>query len=204
MGGELPGHRALLAAELVEGRADVRVSCGNPAGDLHDEHDRIAEHDFAQDHEESLLVPERRSGLQANVSSVEEHQQEMDDADQELERGDEPVRHPVRGASPYLGFLRDARFVFPVLKRENFEDRLTGIACLAFLWSDKGNQLLREIAISDPNPSVRQSALWACGFAGVEEARALLNYHGKDDASASVRDFARAALEKAESSWWEI
>jgi hypothetical protein len=107
-------------------------------------------------------------------------------------------------AKSQLGLLRDARFVFPVLKRESFEERLTGVACLAFLWSDKGNQLLREIATSDSNPSVRQSALWACGFAEVEWIRDLLGERSKDDPSASVRNFAKAALEQAETSWWAM
>lgn len=104
-----------------------------------------------------------------------------------------------------LGLLRDARFVFPVLKRESFEDRLTGVACLAFLWSDKGNQLLRSIATTDPNPSVRQSALWACGFAGVEGILDLLSERIKVDECASVRDFAKTAiLERGEVSWWAM
>jgi hypothetical protein len=103
-----------------------------------------------------------------------------------------------------LGLLRDVRFVFPVLKRENFEDRLTGVACLAFLWSDKGNCLLREMVISDPNPSVRQSALWASGFAGVDGIRDLLASRSKNDPSPSVRNFSKAALEQADNLWWAM
>lgn len=49
--------------------------------------------------EESLIVPERRSGLQADVSGVEEYQPEMDNADQELERSHEPVCDSLRRAS---------------------------------------------------------------------------------------------------------
>jgi hypothetical protein len=105
-------------------------------------------------------------------------------------------------AKSQLGLLRDVRFVFPVLKRESFEDRLTGVACLAFLRSDKGNLLLRRLATSDPNPSVRQSALWACGFAGVDEICCLLDASSKSDPSASVRDFAIAALKQP--SWWQM
>jgi hypothetical protein len=105
-------------------------------------------------------------------------------------------------AKSQLGLLRDARFIFPVLKRESFEDRLTGVSCLAFLWSDKGNQLLRKIANSDPNSSVRQSALWACGFAGIEGIWDLLNRSSKDDPSTSVRKFAKTVLEQTEISWW--
>jgi hypothetical protein len=89
-----------VASELVAGGADVRVSCGDQAGDLHDEHDRVVEHDAAEGDEESLAVPERRGGLQADVLGAEEHQQAVDDAYKELERGDEPVRYTVRGAGP--------------------------------------------------------------------------------------------------------
>jgi hypothetical protein len=108
-------------------------------------------------------------------------------------------------AKSQLGLLRDARFVFPVVKRDSFEDRLAGVACLAFLWSVKGNQLLRSIVTTDPNPSVRQSALWACGFAGVDNVRDLLSKRSKNDPSASLRDFAKAAIiASAEVSWWAM
>lgn len=50
--------------------------------------------------EESFAVLKRRGGLQADVSGVEEYQQVVDDADQKLERGDEPIRYTVREASP--------------------------------------------------------------------------------------------------------
>jgi hypothetical protein len=96
------------------------------------------------------------------------------------------------------------RFIIPVLKRKSFEDRLTGVACLAFLQSDKGNQRLKEVAISDPNPSVRQSALWACGFTGVGGIRDLLNKRSKEDLSDSVRNFAKEALEQDGTSWWAM
>jgi transposase-like protein len=99
VGGELPGHRPFVALELVAGGADVRLPGGDQAGDLHDEHDRVVEHDLAEGDEESLAVPERRGGLQADVPGAEEHQQEVDNADQELERRDEPVRYFVRGTS---------------------------------------------------------------------------------------------------------
>lgn len=86
-----------MAAELVEGRPDVRLPFGDQACCLDDEHDRIAKHDVAEGVEEPGAVTERRSGLQADVSGAEEHQLAVDDADQELERGDEPVRHPSVG-----------------------------------------------------------------------------------------------------------
>jgi hypothetical protein len=105
-------------------------------------------------------------------------------------------------AKSQLGLLRDVRFVFPVLDRESFEDRLTGVACLAFFRSDKGNLILRRLATSDPNPSVRQSALWACGFTGAKGIRDLFSERSRNDPSAIVRDFAAMILEQAVISWW--
>lgn len=64
-------------------------------GDLHDEHDNIAEHDAAEGDEEPVAVL-GRGGLQANVFVTEEHQLAVSDADQELDWGDEPVFHSLR------------------------------------------------------------------------------------------------------------
>jgi hypothetical protein len=99
VGLDLPRHRAVVAAELVAGGAHVRLPGGGQACGLHDEHDRVLEHDVAEGDEEPVAIPERRSGLQADVPGAEEHQQAMDDANQELERGAQSVRDPVRGAS---------------------------------------------------------------------------------------------------------
>lgn len=59
MGGELPSHRQVVAGELGESGADVRVFGGDQAGGLHDEHDRIFEHDAAQSVAEPGTVAER-------------------------------------------------------------------------------------------------------------------------------------------------
>jgi hypothetical protein len=47
-----------VALELFTRCAGVRLLDGNPARGLHDEHDKIAEHDFAQGDEEPVAVPE--------------------------------------------------------------------------------------------------------------------------------------------------
>ena len=99
MGRELPGDSPLLASELVEGHPDVWLPGGDQAGGLHDEHDRVFEHDAAEGVEEPVTVPKRRGGVQAALLGVAQHQQEVDNADQELERCDEPVRHPLRWQS---------------------------------------------------------------------------------------------------------
>jgi putative transposase len=74
VGRQLPRHRPVVALGLVAGRPDVRLPAGDQAGDLHDEYDRIAEHDAAEDYEEPFTVPKRRSGLQADVLGAEEYQ----------------------------------------------------------------------------------------------------------------------------------
>ena len=48
-----------MAIELGASFSDVLVAAGDQASDLHDEHDRVLEHDFAEGVEESLFVPER-------------------------------------------------------------------------------------------------------------------------------------------------
>jgi hypothetical protein len=80
--------------------------------------------------------------------------------------------------------------------------RLAGVACLAFLWSVEGNKSLRQIAVEDPEPGVRQSALWAYGFANGEGAFKLASWQAKDDISSQVRSFAEKAKELNETEWW--
>ena len=87
---------AVVAAELVESRPDVLLPGGDQACGLHDEHDRVVEHDVAEGEQEPCAVFERRCGLQADVSGLAQHQQAMDNVDPELERGAQPVRRPLR------------------------------------------------------------------------------------------------------------
>jgi hypothetical protein len=101
-----------------------------------------------------------------------------------------------------LGLLRDPRFVLPALESENFNARLSAIACLAFLRSEFVNERLRIIAISDPDPGVRQSALWAYGFAGGTGSQELLVNRSKEDKDSRVRTFAQNVLDVSQESWW--
>lgn len=103
-----------------------------------------------------------------------------------------------------LGMLRDPRFAYPALESRDFETRLAGVACLAYLWSDEGNERLCLTAVNDPDPGVRQSALWAYGFAGGAGARRLLDFSAENDASVQVRKFAHDILESSDLSWWSI
>jgi hypothetical protein len=107
-------------------------------------------------------------------------------------------------ANSELGLLRDLRFILPALGSKVFETRLAGIACLAFLWSDEGNERLRKIALDDPEPGVRQSALWAYGFAGGEGAREMLVDKAQNDPNNRVREFASQALEADDKLWWKM
>lgn len=81
-------------------------------------------------------------------------------------------------------------------------DRLAAIACLAFLPATRGNQRLRRIAIDDPEPGVRQAALWAYGFAGGADAENLLSERARDDRDARVRRFAQTGRDGHRRSWW--
>jgi hypothetical protein len=58
VGSELAGDRAVVAAELGAGRADVLASFGDQASHLDDEHDRDIEDDATEGLEESLAVSE--------------------------------------------------------------------------------------------------------------------------------------------------
>ncbi|MDT7688436.1 MAG: hypothetical protein QOE46_1195 [Acidobacteriota bacterium] len=94
--GRLPCDRALVAAALGAGGADVRVSRGNQARGVYDQHDRVFEYDVAEGVEEPFTVPIGRGGLQASLPCLAQHLKAMDNADPELERGVESVRDPLR------------------------------------------------------------------------------------------------------------
>jgi hypothetical protein len=101
-----------------------------------------------------------------------------------------------------LGHLRDTRFVFPALDAKDFSARLAAVACLAFLQSEAGDERLRDVAVNDSDPGVRQSALWAYGFVGEKGAQALLESRSRHDADPRVRSFAQQILRNSEESWW--
>lgn len=69
-----------------------------------------------------------------------------------------------------LGCLRDLRFILPALDDANYQRRLPAIACLAFVHSKEGSERLRDVAKEDADRGVRESAAWAYGFAGGEDA----------------------------------
>ncbi|MCA1565868.1 MAG: hypothetical protein LC803_09560 [Acidobacteria bacterium] len=106
-----------------------------------------------------------------------------------------------------IGTLRDPRFVYPALKSIMFEERLRGVAGLAFLWSDRGRELLRQVALNDTELGVRLSALWAYGFAGGEGAEELLLRQAECDSDATARASFKEMTEclaANEGLWWKI
>lgn len=107
-------------------------------------------------------------------------------------------------ASNELGLLRDPRFIFPALKSKSFEIRLAGVACLAFLWSDEGNDQLRRLAVEDPDAGVRQSAVWAYGFAKGEQVPNFIREQRYHDTNAHMRAFLETALQMTDKGWWAL
>lgn len=101
-----------------------------------------------------------------------------------------------------LGLLRDARFVLPLLSMNEFEDRLAGVACLAFLQTKEAREWLKATVVQDPSPTVREAALWACGFIEGKDANELFTYCQEHDPDARLREFSRIAQQFDTHDWW--
>jgi hypothetical protein len=98
-------------------------------------------------------------------------------------------------AQEELGRLRDPRFIFPALEEAAYQRRLRAIACLAFVPSDDGRESLREVATEDADCGVCESAVWAYGFAGGEDA---------DGFDKSVDFLTRSADCEPQADWWRL
>lgn len=121
--------------------------------------------------------------------------------------GGHECRMQAMMAQSEIGSLRDPRFIYPALRSKVMEERLIGVAGLAFLWSDEGNALLRNAALNDVETGLRQSALWACGFAGGEGAEELLRQQAERDPDERARTFFKDLTEylvENEELWWKI
>lgn len=90
--------------------------------------------------------------------------------------------------------LRDVRFVFPSLNAKAFNVRFASVACLAFLRSDKGNNLLLHMARHDSDAGIRRSALWAYCFARGKDAQELLLDRAMNDTHVNVSQFAKELM----------
>ena len=59
MGRGVSADRAIVAQELGSHHTVLRLLAGDQANHLHDQCDRVGEHEFAQDHEEPWVIPKR-------------------------------------------------------------------------------------------------------------------------------------------------
>jgi len=108
--------------------------------------------------------------------------------------GGRECRLQARFARNELGLLRDPRFIFPALVSSDFHQRLIGVSCLAFLWSDEGNVQLKRLAVEDPDPGVRQSSLWAYWFSNNDDGWNLIKHKAENDTTEFVRSFAQTII----------
>ena len=86
-----------VAVEVGGHRHAVRLSAGDPQGDLHDQRDRVDQQRDSQVHAEPQDLPQRGVGLEADLHGDSRGVGAVDDAGAALERGAEPLRHHVRG-----------------------------------------------------------------------------------------------------------
>ncbi len=102
--------------------------------------------------------------------------------------GGSECRYQAFLAKQELGSLRDARFILPAFNSDKSEDRITGIACLAFLRAEP--EIIYNLALKDPVAEVRQTALWAYSFMGGLNYRQLAARLSQGDLSLTVRSLA--------------
>ncbi len=105
-------------------------------------------------------------------------------------------------AAHALGRLRDPRFVYPSLRSRDARDRLTAVACLAFVPSRRGTAQLSSVGLEDTEGGVRQAALWAYAFAGGADAPEFLNSRAEADPDERVRRFVRQGFATYSENWW--
>lgn len=102
--------------------------------------------------------------------------------------GGSECRYQAFLAKQELGNLRDARFILPAFNSDKSEDRITGIAWLAFLRAEP--EIIYNLALNDPVVEVRQTALWAYSFMGGLNHRQLAARLSETDLSLTVRSLA--------------
>lgn len=107
-------------------------------------------------------------------------------------------------ASNELGLLRDAAFVLSDLDNDNFNVRLSAIACLAFLQSEKSNEKLRNIAINDIDAGIKQSALWAYGLMGGKNVINFIEERSLQDKDSRVKNFAAKLIGNYSGKWFDF
>lgn len=88
---EISDHLKIMDGKLAADFADVFISKGNPASRLYNERHRIAEFLTAEDHENARRFSDGRSGAEIDLAGIAKHREKMDNANSELEFGDESI-----------------------------------------------------------------------------------------------------------------
>jgi HEAT repeat protein len=107
-------------------------------------------------------------------------------------------------AANELGLLRDRRFILNDLNSEDFNVRLSAVACLAFLSSPNNTRIFKKTATSDTDAGVRQSALWAYGLTEKLNAHKFLQKRIFKDRSVKVREFAKRLASQHSENWFDL
>lgn len=116
--------------------------------------------------------------------------------------GGRECRYQALIARHELGLLRDPRFVLPELKSDDYEKRVSAVACLAFLQAEEVNKSLYCILQNDPIVAVRRSALWAFAFAGGKAAMELIARIAESDGDEQVRSLATLIAQSEYEKLW--
>lgn len=120
-----------------------------------------------------------------------------------LEWGGDECRHQAFTAKQELGVLRDDRFIAPALESLDFEQRLAGIACLAFL--QKEQDKLCKLACNDPVAEVQQAALWAYAFAHGADYQHIAQQISEQSTNSAVVKFAvQISQTNSQSEIWQM
>ena len=95
MGKEAPNGRGSVAPRLGPRDPVLRVSAGCAQGDRHHERHREHQRAAAQDHQDTGALPQRRRSGQADLAGPAQHHRRLGPSGEPLERGHEPIRHPL-------------------------------------------------------------------------------------------------------------
>ena len=96
LGGEISDDREDVARQVAGHHHAVRLPAADPSGDLHHQRDRIGQQRHSQVHPQPQDLSQRRVGSEDRVHGHSRSLTQVDDADPQMERGAQPLRHPVR------------------------------------------------------------------------------------------------------------
>src|SRR5580658_2570064 len=104
MGCQSSDDQSGVAAELGTDHAVLHLPCRDPKSELYDQRSGVAEHEFAQNHQDARFVPERRSGAATTLAGAAASLEEME-LRAELARSAEPVSDSL--ARAHAGFGKE-------------------------------------------------------------------------------------------------